>query len=481
MSKDQIGGNGNYGSFDDLLKTLSNVSKDMPKGISFKRQGSHLYLQFIHPGTNKRLPKPCGVQLTYDGIYEAKRKAFKIRTALDTMQSATEFWEWYDIEILNKNEIINDITTYREIFDKIETRYWNDRNKNTGRKRSKDIPNDLNSFNRHYQIVFNKFSDWDKQPKWEEIKSVLYTWEQGTNSFKDAYTILKQICSLCPNAERLLEQLADIDCTQHEFREKQSISLDQFIQWHDKTLNECTDPRYLHIRKSWLWVASMCVIYGLRPSEIAAALNLHEPYKANNNDGIVIPALNDPENKDLLLVLGDFTYFGTSIKTGSRVCRPMTSDKTLIDRLAIQDPKLPIYTPKSENPKTITGGFAQLFSKNLQRWECPVNQAYAFRHLANQLGEKSGIPQEIRARSLGHSVAVNDSVYKKRNNLQTSVDLLTNHTYHAIPLESAIKVLKNIVLEDDFTKDVGYVGIELLSAIYNVSEDEIKRKLRHEV
>jgi hypothetical protein len=86
-----IGGSGNYGSFDDLLETLRNVSKELPKGISFKRQGSHLYLQFIHPGTNKRLPKPCGVQLTYDGIYEAKQKAFRIKTALDTFTSASEF------------------------------------------------------------------------------------------------------------------------------------------------------------------------------------------------------------------------------------------------------------------------------------------------------------------------------------------------------------------------------------------------------
>jgi hypothetical protein len=471
MSNDLLGGNGSYGSYEDLLKTIQNVSKELPKGISFKKQGSHLYLQFIHPGVNKRLPKPCGVQLTYDGIYEAKHKAFKIKTALDTFTSATEFWEWYEKEILCKKEIINDITTYREIFEKIESRYWNGRNKNTGRKRSKDIPNDINSFNRHYKIVFDKFPDWDKQPKWEDIKQVLFTWEQGTNSFKDAYTILKQICNLCPNSERLLEQLADIDPIQREFRDKQSISLDQFLQWHDKALNECTDPRYLHIRKSWLWVASMCVIYGLRPSEIAASLNLHESY---TKDGITIPALNDPSNVDLLLVLDNETYFKTTIKTGSRICKPMTTDKALIDRLNIQDPRLPIYTPQSTNPKTITEGFTGLFTKNLKRWGCPVSQAYAFRHLANQLGEKSGIPQEIRARSLGHSVSVNDSVYKKRSNLQTSVDLLTNHTYHTIPLESAVKIASQML--DKLSDKVLFPVVvrDLLAAIYNVDVSKIK-------
>ncbi|MEA5578792.1 hypothetical protein [Anabaena sp. UHCC 0451] len=475
MSKDNlIGGNGNYGNYDDLLKTLQNVSKELPKGISFKKQGTHLYLQFIHPGVNKRLPKPCGVQLTFDGIYEAKRKAFKIKHALDTIQSATEFWDWYNKEILDKNEIKNDITTYKEIFEKLSSKYWNNRNKNTGRKRSRDIPNDVNSFNRHYTIVFNKFPSWDKQPKWEDIKQVLFSFEQGTNSFKDAYTILKQVCNLCPNNETLLEQLADIDATQHEFRDKQSISLDQFLEWHDRALSECTDTRYLSIRRSWLWVASMCVVYGLRPSEIAAVLNLYQSYKKDN---VVILALNDPDNKDLLLVLDEKTYFGTTIKTGSRICRPMTTDKTLIDRLNIQSPHLPVYTPRSDNPKTITEGFAALFGKNLKRWNCPVSQAYAFRHLANQLGEKSGIPQEIRARSLGHSVAVNDSTYKKRSNLQTSVDLLTNHTYETLPLESAVSIASQMLDKLSDKVLIPVVARDLLSAIYGVSKDRIKEMM----
>jgi hypothetical protein len=225
----------------------------------------------------------------------------------------------------------------------------------------------------------------------------------------------------------------------------------------------------------------MCVVYGLRPSEIAAALNLTEAY---TKDGVAIPAIGNPDNKELLLVLGDMTYFGTTIKTGGRVCKPMCLDKKLLERLNIQQPKLPEYKPKTDNPKTLVGGFAALFSKNLKRWECPVSEAYAFRHLANQLGEKSGIPQEIRARSLGHSVSVNDSVYKKRDNLQTSIDLLTNHTYQAIPLESAINIASTLIKDSELTLlelcRLADKIVKLLSVIYNVSEDEIREKLNHE-
>lgn len=440
MSNKSVGGQGNFSNFDDLLSAYKNVSKELPPGVRFKLQSNkYLLLQFKHPGTDKRLPKPCGVDFTFDGIYEAKRKAFKVRHALDTIQSATEFWDWYDREILGINEVINDLTTYREIFEKIEAKYWAGRNKNTKRKRSPEILNDVRGFEDQYGRVFKKFPNWDKQPSWQEIRDVLFSWEQGTKTFKDIYTVLKQICTLCPNSERLLEQLSDIDYRQTEFKERQSISLEQFLEWHDKCLLEALE-QHTESRQAWLWVASMCVVYGLRPSEVAAAVNLDKPY---SKDDITLPALNNPNNKDLLLVLGDKTYFGTTIKTGARVCRPMTTDRELIEKLNIQNPKLPEYKPsQTSSPKAIVNGFSNNFTHRLTNWNCPVTQAYAFRHLANQLGEKYGIPQEIRARSLGHSVAVNDSVYKKRTNFQTSIDLLTNHSKQPLSLESALQQLK---------------------------------------
>ncbi|MEJ1929907.1 hypothetical protein WDZ92_06440 [Nostoc sp. NIES-2111] len=446
-NKSSVGGQGNFTNFEDLLSAYKNVSKELPPGVRFKLQSNkYLLLQFKHPGTDKRLPKPCGVDFTFDGIYEAKKKAFKVRTALDTIQSATAFWEWYDKEILGINEIINDFTTYREIFEKIEARYWNGRNKNTKRKRSKDIPNDVRGFEDQYGKVFRKFTNWDNQPSWDEIKGVLFTWEQGSKTFKDVYTVIKQICFLCPNNERLLEQLADIDYRQKEFKERQSISLESFLEWHDNCLTN-TEERHQESKESWLWVASMCVVYGLRPSEVAAAINLETPY---TKDDITVQAINNPNNRELLLVLSDKTYFGTTIKTGARVCRPMVVDRELIKRLRIQKPRLPEYKPnKTSSAKAIVNGFANNLTHRLTNWKCPITQAYAFRHLANQLGEKYGIPQEIRARSLGHSVAVNDSVYKKRSNLQTSIDLLTNHSKQPLSYDAAIQELKRLNIDID--------------------------------
>jgi integrase len=400
----------------------------------------------VHPGTDKRLPGKKDYGFSYEGLIKAKEDGFRVAQAIENITSVTNFWEWYEKEILGKTELVDDRITYREIFKKIEEKYWNGKNKNTKRKRSKDIPSDVASFDRHYTHVFKRFTDWDKQPIWEDIKTVLFTWEQGKHSFEDAYFVIKQIISYCPNSDRLITLLSEIDYKQTEFKERQSISIDAFLEWHDRTLENAND-RYRENRESWLWVASMCVVYGLRPSEIAASLNLTKPY---TKDGVTIPAINNPDNKNLLLVLGDTTYFGTTIKTGSRVCKPMCLDRKLLERLNIQKPKLPEYKPDTDStPKTISEGFAKQFRNRLQDWKCPVTQAYAFRHLSNQLGEKYGIPQEIRARSLGHSVAVNESTYKKRSNFQTSVDLLTNHSKQPLSLDMAIQQLETVGFDLD--------------------------------
>lgn len=128
----------------------------------------------------------------------------------------------------------------------------------------------------------------------------------------------------------------------------------------------------------------------------------------------------------MLLVVGEFTYFGTSTKTGARIARPLILNQNIWDELRLKQPKLPVINSNSTNSKTLVNLFSGRFRKALIRMNCPITQPYAFRHLANQLGEKYGVPQEIRARSLGHSVAVNDSVYKSRSNLETEVDLLLN-------------------------------------------------------
>jgi len=87
----------------------------------------------------------------------------------------------------------------------------------------------------------------------------------------------------------------------------------------------------------------------------------------------------------------------------------------------------------------------------LARWGAPFTQTHADRRLGNLLGEMSGVPQEIRARSLGHTVASNDRYYKT-GSYQTQIDLLTRSNVQAIDFVTALNEAKGLVKDNPDSK-----------------------------
>jgi hypothetical protein len=66
----EIGGNGNYSDFEDLLKTFKLVSKRLPTGIGFKRenQKSGTYLRFQFTLGDKRVTRASGCDFSEIGF-----------------------------------------------------------------------------------------------------------------------------------------------------------------------------------------------------------------------------------------------------------------------------------------------------------------------------------------------------------------------------------------------------------------------------
>ncbi|MDJ0575206.1 MAG: hypothetical protein QNJ65_08580 [Xenococcaceae cyanobacterium MO_234.B1] len=120
--------------------------------------------------------------------------------------------------------------------------------------------------------------------------------------------------------------------------------------------------------------------------------------------------------------IGKETNIGTTIKTGERLARPMIPPKypNLYFDWDLQNPKLPTNEPKkSSSYKVIQGFHCRAARDCLIQWDAPFTQTHADRHLGNLLGLQAGIPIEIRAQSMGHTVAMNENTYKKRQGIQT--------------------------------------------------------------
>ncbi|MEH2266087.1 hypothetical protein [Nostoc sp.] len=455
--------------YERLLALFKDIQKQTPKGVGLKREvkasGTYILLQFKLG--DKRTAKACNCDFTEIGIVKALEKANKVSDALAKFTSETEFLAWYDEQILEKNQVKNDLISFCEAIKLVQDNYWNSYTKKR-QQRDKNNPSHQSCW---YQVYycFYKLLPTENSVNLIDIMVVINSKKRGTKSYKLCICAMKKLCEVIGN-NKLRDELSKIDVTQTKFREDlQSISLDDYLRFRESVLDiPVKDKRYNpESRNRWLFVFSMQVIYGLRVNEVFAVQNIDKPFKTK--DGVTIPALNTPSNRDMVAVVGNETNLGTTTKTGYRLTVPLIPPTypDLIERLDIKSGKLPNINPESGNPETIAKKHAKEAHTRLVQWAKQIGftQTHALRHLANLNGMMAGIPLEKRAMSLGHSPTMNDTVYKKRQTTKTTLDLLTQSTNQAIPLQSAVAIAHKLRCTDE-------KSIKLLAAIYNVSKDE---------
>jgi hypothetical protein len=461
--------------YERLLALFKDIQKQTPKGVGLKREvkasGTYILLQFKLG--DKRVGKACNCDFTEIGIVKALEKANKVSEALTKFSSETEFCDWYDTVILEKNVVRNDLITFGEAIKLVEENYWNSYTRKR-QERDRKNPSHQSCWYDTYGM-FYKLLPPNNTVNYKDIKAVIDSKERGTKVFKLCICAMKKLAEIVDNV-KLRDELAKIDATQTKFKENlQSISLDDFLNLRESVITEAlNDNRYnIESRQCWLFVFSMQVIYGMRLHEVFAVQNINQSYKTK--DGVIIPALNDPNNKEMIAVVGDKTLLGTTTKTGYRLARPMIPPTypDLIEKLDIKSGKLPTIELNSDNPGFIRKYLSDIARKSLVRWtkDARFTQTHALRHLANLNGMMAGIPLEKRAMSLGHSPTMNDTVYKKRQTTKTTLDLLTQSSNQAIPLQSAVAMAQQLGCIDD-------KSVKLLAAIYNVSEVEISNVMQ---
>lgn len=410
--------------YESLLADFKRYQKETPKGISLQnKRNKTIVLKFKINGKDKSKGMNCS--FTLEGMASALIKARLVADKLRTCKSLVEFDSWYDKTILEKNLIVEDRVTFAEAIAIVEDDFWSrpDRRK---RKRDKGNPSDLDSWYRTYGCFYKYLPVNDINIG--DIELVLSRWEVGTRSYLYALSAYKKLVRMVKRTD-LLELLEEKPANQQtSFMVLQSINLDDFLAWRDRTLGITAAlpvNAQIGLRQSWLWVFSIQVVYGLRIHEVFAIANTNVPYVTE--DGVTIPALNDINNHKNIVVVKSSTELGTTTKTGYRLCRPMIPPKypDLIERLDIKNPLTPLNKPVSTYADSIRKFYNRQARKRLLLWEAPFTQTHALRHLANINGIQAGIPLEIRAMSLGHTPAMNDSVYKRRRATQTILDLLS--------------------------------------------------------
>ncbi len=468
--------------YERLLELFQDAQKQSPKGVSLKRKGTknsqRVYLQF-KVGNKARQPYACNCPFSLDGIASALKKANLVADKLSSCTSEVEFWEWYDKEIKEISNIQNDLLTFGEVITQIENEFFSGYRlfKKPPEKRDRNHPSDRTSYQRVYFRYYQHLPQ-NKPINLKDIQSVINKWEKGTKSYENVVSVMKKLVRTAKKRD-ILDELENLNSKQIKFNKKQTIGLNEFLEWRDKALGITEELHFnanLEVRQSWLWVFSMCIQYGMRISEVFAIKNLYGLY-SNKELNIDIPAYNDPGNEGNIIYIGKKTIIGTTIKTGDRFSRLVVPPNypRLTEKLDTLNPKLPTNKPRKDSQHdTIVNFLARTARSYLVEWKAPFTQTHADRHLCNLLGMQAGIKQEIRAQSLGHTPQSNEASYKSAQSIQTQLDVLRYSNQDAIDFVAALNIAKKLVK----TYPSSYQPIaELLAQIYGKNEDDVMNLL----
>ncbi|WP_413171671.1 hypothetical protein [Anabaena azotica] len=464
-----------YNGYQHLLDLFKDAQKNSPKGVGLKRstKNNKAYISLQIQIGEKRREKSCNCEFTQVGIIQALDKANKVSEALNRFTSESDFFAWYEIHILERNQVKNDLLSFKDAIKQVENYYWS-HTKKTGRKRIKGNPSDETTYHDVYGRYFELLADTSKVISLSGCMCAINQKEKGTKAYIYCIQAFKKLCELS-GLNSIKSELDKLDTQQTVFRTLQNVSLEQFLEFREKVLSDIANCSKADIesRKKWMFVFSLQVVYGLRISEVFAIQNLHDSYITK--DKCVIPALSKIESdRDMIAVIGSETIAGTTTKTGYRLAIPLIppTHPNLIELLDIRNGILPEVSVEG-NDRSKVHRYVSNARKKLIDWGKKyefITQTHALRHLANLNGIQAGISIEKRAMSLGHSPEMNDRVYKKRATTKTTLDILTSENNQAIPLESAISAALRIIGD-------GWHVCELLSAIYGVSEDKIKEMM----
>ena len=124
-------------------------------------------------------------------MIDAVRKASRVKEKLENLTSEVEFWSWYDKEIKQESQLVDDRLTFGEAIAKVEDDFWS-RLSRTKQRRDKDSASDANSWRETYGKFYRHFP-LEELFDINGIQKVVVRYKKGTRTFRYAVSALKKL------------------------------------------------------------------------------------------------------------------------------------------------------------------------------------------------------------------------------------------------------------------------------------------------
>ena len=350
---------------------------------------------------------------------KAVNNAVAIAQQIDNQIKAGSFsWldypQWMPKKLRPKDEVKPEDKTIGQWILDYEEYYWLSRDK--GRYK------DRRNWKKAYLLYFKRISDWSVYPSKEIFDETCRNYPKSSKR-NECCTRIKFFARFCGLTEY---DSKEFRITKNQItvkaKPKRELSDSEVEAWYDKfpqwTGNVAKPSQW----RLWQWMYGMQAAYGFRNHETLNILNLTEGYRGE--DGRWYEAFVDEQKNPRGIIYTE----GKGIKRAAFAPRPLKWVKQFelrsipLDYHKFQKQLSGLSDFEREKKKE---GKVHTFIKFLNEHGFTFT-AYNLRHHYNVKSHLAGIPASIIAKNLGHTLAMNTSVYLESQGLKSCLDALDN-------------------------------------------------------
>jgi integrase len=208
-----------------------------------------------------------------------------------------------------------------------------------------------------------------------------------------------------------------------EARLGKDLSDEEIIQgWENLKNYQSSTGRKSKYQKLFAWMYGMMAVYGLRNHEVLNIQNLTQPFKMPNSN-IILPAFNDPNNKDKAIY--------THGKTGERV-QPMPLPKEWIKLFQLEDvPEFPVFENLKQKDNFLANFINYCVGDQYTKKDGTIKinyvkkidfTLYNLRHTYAIRLRKNGVNPLDAKDYCGHSLLMHEKIYNKGIKTSTLIE-----------------------------------------------------------
>jgi integrase len=398
--------------FGIALERAKDILKSRP--VSITEAKGNLYLQFStqiqYDGTIGQTIRNKYSVAQYLGISKCADSPEAVNSALEValkvakeMESGTFSWDNYICWIRGelpehlKQQVARQ-KTCKELVEEFKAHYWATHDFSAEESKYKSEK----AWTNYYKAIYSKLPE-DKPLNTEAVKQVLKRYDPTKTTYKRAVAALKSLCE---------HHSIKINFEQFKFngevtiKKGQELSNQEIIDgWKAIKYFVGANGRVNLYRDLYAWMLGMMAVYGLRNHETLNIQNLTEPFKLPNSD-IVLPAFNDPNNKEKVIY--------THGKTGKRL-QPFPNPYEWIELFDLENvPEIPKFESLKQKGNFITNFVKNCTGDKVSGVPRKITfTPYDLRHTYAMRCRRLGLNPLDAKDYMGHSLEMHEKVYNK--------------------------------------------------------------------